>query len=452
MTAVQMFLLLVAGLFLLGALGEFIFRRTKIPDVIWMVGAGILLGPVFDIVPVEPITDLSPFFGVVALIIILFEGGSKMVLGEVAKATPRATVMGLFSFSASVGAAIGVGWLITATIDPEGSTPLATLSKHYTPLLGLLLGAIVGGSSGLIVMPSLSAAGMKGPAGRLLEMESSITDTLCIVLTSAIIGLLVTATADTGAEAAASGGDSVLLALKAVGRQFGLGILFGIMGAALWVPLLHILAGRSHAYTFTLSALFLLYVMVEGFNGNAAMGILVFAIVIGNAKNIAKLMKLPVTALNLEMDLSVKAIHTQLAFMIKSFFFTYIGLKLPTDPWLLGTGALLGLALLAVRLPAVQLGMLGAEYSPGDKTLIRICMPRGLAAGVLAAMPLEQGVPGTEAFVEIVFAAVVTSIVVFSVGFKWATRSTPTDGDGENVEADTNGDDPVNPATGFNPG
>ncbi|MHC4821503.1 MAG: cation:proton antiporter, partial [Planctomycetota bacterium] len=345
--------------------------------------------------------------------------------------------------------------IVSVTIDPEGTTPLASFSKHYTPLLGLLLGAIVGGSSGLVVMPSLSAAGVKGPAGRLLEMESSITDTLCIVLTSAIIGLLVTAAPETAgavADAAASGTDSVIQALKSVGREFGLGILFGIMGAALWVPLLHILAGRSHAYTFTLSALFLLYVMVAGFQGNAAMGILVFAIVIGNAKNIAKLMKLPVTALNLEMDLSVKAIHTQLAFMIKSFFFTYIGLKLPTDPWLLGTGAVLGLALLIVRLPAVQLGMLGAEYSPGDRTLIRVCMPRGLAAGVLAAMPLEAAVPGTEAFVEIVFAAVVTSIVVFSVGFKWATRSTPTEGDGETGEPDTNGDDPVDPAMGFNPG
>ena len=35
----------IAGILLLGALGEFIFARTRVPDVVWLVIAGILAAP-----------------------------------------------------------------------------------------------------------------------------------------------------------------------------------------------------------------------------------------------------------------------------------------------------------------------------------------------------------------------------------------------------------------------
>ena len=43
-------MILIAGLLLVGALGEFVFARTGVPDVVWLVAAGILAGPVFGIV------------------------------------------------------------------------------------------------------------------------------------------------------------------------------------------------------------------------------------------------------------------------------------------------------------------------------------------------------------------------------------------------------------------
>ena len=43
----------VAGILLLGALGEFIFARTRVPDVVWLVAAGILAGPVSGLIPAD---------------------------------------------------------------------------------------------------------------------------------------------------------------------------------------------------------------------------------------------------------------------------------------------------------------------------------------------------------------------------------------------------------------
>jgi potassium/hydrogen antiporter len=41
----------IAGILMLGALGEFIFARMRVPDVVWLVAAGILAGPVFGLIP-----------------------------------------------------------------------------------------------------------------------------------------------------------------------------------------------------------------------------------------------------------------------------------------------------------------------------------------------------------------------------------------------------------------
>ena len=53
--------------------------------------------------------------------------------------------------------------------------------------------------------------------------------------------------------------------------------------------------------------------------------------------------------------------------MIKSFFFCFIGLML-SPPWsLIGVGAALGLALLAVRWPTARLALRGAGFSKGSE-------------------------------------------------------------------------------------
>ena len=65
---VQMALML-AALLLLGALGEFIFSRTGVPDMIWLVAAGIVAGPVFKLLKPEIFTPILPFFGAIALML-----------------------------------------------------------------------------------------------------------------------------------------------------------------------------------------------------------------------------------------------------------------------------------------------------------------------------------------------------------------------------------------------
>ena len=76
----------IAGILLLGALGEFIFARTRVPDVVWLVVAGILAGPISGLIPSGLLRPGIPFFGAIALTVILSSGAFRLQLTEVAAA------------------------------------------------------------------------------------------------------------------------------------------------------------------------------------------------------------------------------------------------------------------------------------------------------------------------------------------------------------------------------
>ena len=84
----------IAGILLLGALGEFIFARTRVPDVVWLVAAGILAGPISGLIPSGLLRPGIPFFGAIALTVILSSGAFRLQLTEVAAAAPRGILLG----------------------------------------------------------------------------------------------------------------------------------------------------------------------------------------------------------------------------------------------------------------------------------------------------------------------------------------------------------------------
>jgi potassium/hydrogen antiporter len=111
MNDVSLFLLSVAGIFLLGALGEIVFQRTNVPDVIWLILAGILLGPLLGWLSPPLLNRIAPFFAAITLVVVLFEGGSALRLGDLSRAAPRSVLLALFTFALAVGvmAALSMG-------------------------------------------------------------------------------------------------------------------------------------------------------------------------------------------------------------------------------------------------------------------------------------------------------------------------------------------------------
>jgi potassium/hydrogen antiporter len=402
MAPVTVLLSLLAVVILVGALGETITKRTQIPDVIWLILLGIFLGPVFGVIDTQALKDNDDaiqLFASITLIIVLFEGGSRLKIGELARVAPRAALLSFTGFVVTVLSVALVSWLAGAL-----------LLDGWTFLHGIMLGAIVGGSSSLIVMPSMNLAKLSPKVSNLVGLESALTDALCVVVTLATITILT------------ASGEATSSPLATLGEQFGIAIVVGSVAAWCWMPVMRLLRGSPHAYPVTLSALIVLYVSVEQMGGSAALGILAFSIVVGNAKAIiAKVGFLSDSPVDLGD--SVRDVHSNIAFIIKSLFFCFIGLMIG-PPWgMVIAGVLLGVLLLAVRIPAVWLATRGAGLSRQEQKVVVVSLPRGMAAGVLATIPNASGVVGTADLPPLVFAAVVTTILVFAVGFPLFSRA-----------------------------
>lgn len=398
MTGVTLFLVSIASIFLIGALGEIVFQRTNIPDVIWLILAGILIGPVAGLVSRAQLGAVAPYFAALTLVVVLFEGGSTLRLSELSRAAPRSTVLALvgFLFSATAVACLTMlaafaGWL------PE----------TWTWLHGWLAGAILGGSSSIIIMPAMAQARVTPKVANLVNLESALTDAFCVVGTAALIEVIM------------SGDTSVAGPITALARSFGIGLVIGLVAGFLWLLFLRFLHSSEHAYPVTLAALLMLYVLIDRLGGSAALGILTVAVVLGNAPSLGRTIGL---AQGIELDTSVRGFHRQMAFIIKSFFFVFIGTML-APPWgFILLGVLLGAVLYAARVPAVALSLIGSDLNKDERAIATVCLPRGMAAGVLATLPATAGVPGTENLPVAVFACVFTTIVAFAVGFPLAKR------------------------------
>jgi cell volume regulation protein A len=427
-------LVMIAGLFLLGVAGERFFERTQIPDVVWLIGAGILLNATGLVEP-DAFDGVLPLFAALTLIIILFEGGSQIVVSDLVRSAPRATLLSLFGFTLTVG---------FVAVLVQGGVAIGMLPESWGWAHGFMIGAMLGGSSSLIIMPSMALAKVEDRVASLVGLESALTDALCVVVAVAIIDTM----APANAGAAGAGDAAVTLA-----KSFGIALAIGVAAGWTWMPIMSRLTGSPHAYPVTLAMLLSLYVLVGKAGGSSAMGILAFAVIVGNAdaliKRVFSVMGVEWGDKRLELDYEVRTVHTQISFIIKSFFFTFIGLKL-TPPWsMIFAGLIVGIALLGARAPVVAIVARGEAFDSRDRSMITVSLPRGMAAGVLATLPMQAKIPDTEGLPSLVFAAVITSIVIFAVGFRkirGATDTTQAEGDAPGPgEATADGQSDSNP-------
>ncbi len=385
--------LVAAVIIILGFLGEEFFKRTSIPDPLLLLLVGVVMGPIFNFFAQEELLAITPYFSALALIIILFDGGLNMKIKEAVKNSPRALVMALMGWTLNV--------LITAAF--------CKVFLGWRLLNGLLLGSIVGGGSSLIVIALTRKLGVNEEVETLLSLESILTDVLCTVGTFAVINIIL------------SGEISLGAALSSVGLAFSVGILVGLGFGVLWLFALEKLKGKPNAYMLTLAVLFLTYVVATLLGGSGAISALFLGLIIGNNGAIAKLFKFRTTV---SVDDHVRDFHCQISFLIRSFFFVFTGLLFAFSSFALVLfGLLLTFAFLGIRFLIIKITTLKSNLHSVE-SLMTIMFPRGLAAAVLASLPLTMGIPNSELFPEISFIVILSSILVTTIGVVFLKKRT----------------------------
>lgn len=176
---------------LVGALGvgaQWLAWRLRMPAIVLMLGAGLLVGPVFGLF--DPARDIGPLTGPlisIAVAVILFEGGLTLnfhTLSGAAKGVMRLVVLGA-----------PLGWLFSA------------LTLHYVAGLSWASSAVFGGimivTGPTVIAPLLRTARLKRRPAALLQWEAIVNDpvgALAAVLAFEVV--VVTQTAVTAGAAA----------------------------------------------------------------------------------------------------------------------------------------------------------------------------------------------------------------------------------------------------------
>lgn len=372
----------IGGIIFIGFFSSLIFERTKVPDVIILIFLGLFLGPVLSsyfgivLVPHEILDYITPSFANLALAIILFDGGLNLNFELVVRKMSVAFVHTVVAFSLS---ALIVGIL-------------AYFFLGFPLMVGILLGVFIGGISSAIVVPVCRGMNIKEETKTILTLEGVLTDVLCLILALSIIEFL-------------SGGKGKIAegALESLAAGFfvalGIGVFFGI----LWLGVLTRLYGKPFSYMITLAALLLLYGGVELVGGSGGMAALVFGVVIGNKDEFSQIFKMKTRFV---LDEKIAQFHSELSFLIKTFFFVLLGLSFsltfagsnPTSviPFLKlinGTPLLFFIAVVVIFLSLILVRYVVSfmtaaihEGSRQDRTAIWSMVARGLAPAVLATL------------------------------------------------------------------
>jgi len=385
--------LLAAGVVIfLGVAGEAFFKKTGIPDVAFLMVLGVIIGPVLGIIQAETVIQVVPYFAALALIIIMFDGGLNLDIKHVVKTAH-------FSFTLAI-----LGFILSVII--------ISVATHYALgwmwLESILLGSIVGGSSSAIVFGLVRNIKISEETKSMLSFESALTDILATIIAFILF------------EAVLLGHFDLQTLEETLGRAIVVGLVLGFGVGIPWMYVSTKLGNAQHAYMLTLGILFVLFFLANSFGESGALTALVFGLMLGNKNHLARILrfKLP----RIEAD---DPTHNQLTFLVRSFFFVFVGLMASfgkIEYVIFGI-----LVTVAVYFGRSFIGKitLTKRFSKLDRSVTNSMIPRGLAAAVLATYPVTMGLSNAEAYTEIIFFIILSSVIITTIGLGKSKKIPP---------------------------
>jgi potassium/hydrogen antiporter len=379
-------LLLVAGLLLALGIGATLAAgRLRVPGLVLFLLLGMLIGSDgLDLIEFDDV-ELARTVGIIAIVLILFEGGLAAGWGEIRP------VLGVGISLATVGT------LATAAITGLAAAWLL----DFSPLEGLLLGSIVATTDSAAIFSVLRGSSLKRRLARTLEAESGLNDPVAILLVIGFIELI-----ETPGYGIA---DMVVLVVSQLA-----------IGAAVGVALGRIAGGALRRVGFSTSGLYpvasiaaaaLAYGAADFLEGSGFLAVYLTGLALGSARTPARR--------------TIEDFHAGVAWVAQITLFLTLGLLV--FPSRVVDIALEGLLLAGVmaflaRPIAAIVATMPFRFSLRESVLVGWAGLRGALPVVFATFPVIAGVPEADRFFNIVFFVVLVSTLLQGATFEPLAR------------------------------
>jgi potassium/hydrogen antiporter len=325
--------------------------------------------------------------GVLALALILFDGGLNTPLSAVRRAVAPAGVL--------------------ATVGVAATALLVAAGAHYLGLgwrEALLLGAVVSSTDAAAVFAVLRGSGLqlKRRVGVTLEVESGINDPVAVILTTVLTQNLLTPGSAAGWRIPVE-----IVVQLLMGAAVGAGVGYG--GRHLLSRLTLHTGGLYPVMTLSLGLV--AFGLATLMHGSGFLAVYLAGLLLGNGP-------LPYRS-------GLLRVHDALAWLSQVGMFLILGLLVFPSRLLDVAWVGLGIALLlacVVRPLVVWLCLLPFQYPRREVLYIGWVGLRGAVPIVLATFPVLAGAPGADRLFDLVFFIVVANALLPGATVAWVTR------------------------------
>lgn len=369
-------LILVAGALLAAGLASsLVAGRVRLPALVLFLGVGMAIGSDgagwidFDDY------ELARSIGIVALALILFEGGLATSFSDLRPVLRPALSLAF------------VGTAVTALVTGVIAYAVFDLSL----LESMLLGAILSATDGAAIFGLLRGSALRRRLAHTLEGEAGLNDPVAVLLVLGFVAWM--QEPDYGVA------DLAVLFL----RQLAIGAAIGpVVGALAAVLLRRVSLSSAGLYPVaSMTAAAVSFGAADAAHGSGFLAVFLTGLVLSSSRIPARV--------------TIEAFHQGAAWVAQIAVFLTLGLLVfPSrldEVWVEGT--VIGIVSIAFARPLAVLAVTAFDrFSFREQVVLGWAGLRGAVPVVLATFPVIAGVPGSERLFDIVFFAVVLSTVV----------------------------------------
>jgi potassium/hydrogen antiporter len=363
---------LLGGLLVLAYLANRFSHRTRVPDVVVLLLCGIALGPGLHWINADRFPEITRGVGTVALILILFAAGLELDLRRARKQFAAGAVLALLSYALTM----------------EGVHLFCVHVLGMNRMASLLAGAALGCVSGSIVLPVLEQMDLRPDLRTTLVIEASFGDGLGALVLGVLVSLIAGGATSQTSGGAILGGMVVQFVLR-----FLLAFFIAVVAGSLWAWVQARISNRKFSQVLTFAAVLIVYSATHALGGSDLFAVMVFGATLASLLGPESFLReFEVTSLAADEGTQILSFHSELAFLVRSFFFVLLGAMIQfrgLRQQLLPSVGILAV-ILAARFVSVQGSRLVWRGSTmRERELATTLIPRGLITAVLVLEAIE---------------------------------------------------------------